>query len=47
MAKVDWITWKTNSNEIINPSKVEENVNEPLIELNSNISTIYDVLKQN
>ena len=45
MAKVDWITWKTNSNEIINPSKVEGNVNEPLIELSNNMSTIYDVLK--
>lgn len=28
MAKVDWITWKTDPKEIINPDKVEESIDE-------------------
>ncbi len=46
MAKVDWITWKTNSTDIINPSKIEEKTNESFIELNNNISNIYENIKK-
>lgn len=28
MSKVDWITWKTDPNEVINPEKIEEKINE-------------------
>ena len=28
MAKVDWITWKTDPKEIINPEKIEEKIND-------------------
>lgn len=30
MAKVDWITWKTNTNEIINPEKIKEKMDDSL-----------------
>ena len=36
MAKVDWISWKTETDEIINPEKIFEEV-----------STIYNEFKNN
>lgn len=43
MSQVDWITWKTDINEIINPQKVEEKIKNYLNELNpTTISTIYE-----
>ena len=38
MAKVDWITWKTNIKEIINPEKELEEINNNIHKLNNIIN---------
>ena len=40
MAKVDWITWKTDKNEIINPDNIEKNVAEFFSEFDHYINSI-------
>ena len=45
MASVDWITWKTESKELINSEKVEENVIKKLTDLNNITNNIYDSIK--
>lgn len=40
MAKVDWITWKTNQNELIDPEKIIENIEELFTEYNHYINSI-------
>lgn len=43
MSKVDWITWKTDINEIINPQIVEEKIKRHLNELNyTTTSIVYE-----
>lgn len=43
MSKVDWITWKTNPDEIINPTKIEDEINEYYHNYESYMnSMIYD-----
>jgi len=46
MSKVDWITWKTDTNEIINPEKIEEKINENYQNYDSYMnSMIYEQLQ--
>ena len=45
MAKVDWITWKTDVTDIINPEKVDNDLNKNISEINSIIDSIYDNVK--
>ena len=45
MAKVDWITWKTDTSDIINAEKVDNNLNKSISELNNIIDSIYDNIK--
>lgn len=42
MAKVDWITWKTDPNEIINPDKIEEEMNEYFKNYDSYMNSMID-----
>lgn len=42
MAKVDWITWKTNSSEIIDYEKENEIINQLFQELNNTYSIIQE-----
>ena len=45
MSKVDWITWKTDPNEIINPDKIDEEITEYFHNYDSYMNTmIYDQL---
>ncbi|MBR3210424.1 MAG: hypothetical protein IKF71_00605 [Bacilli bacterium] len=45
MSKVDWITWKTDPKEIINPKKIEEEINEYYHNYESYMnSMVYDQL---
>lgn len=47
MSKVDWITWNTDSTDIINPNKVIEKIQESYQEYNSYMqSNIYEIIKQ-
>lgn len=47
MAKVDWITWKTEPNDIINPDKIFEEISNKVSEYNTYTKTvIYDSLQQ-
>ena len=47
MSKVDWITWNTDSTDIINPNKVIEKIQESYQEYNSYTqSNIYEIIKQ-
>ena len=47
MAKVDWITWNTDSADIINPDKVVEKILEIYQDFNSYIqSNIYEIVKK-
>ena len=47
MAKVDWITWNTDSDDIINPDKVVEKILEIYQDFNSYIqSNIYEIVKK-
>ncbi|MBP5679273.1 MAG: hypothetical protein J6X28_05580 [Bacilli bacterium] len=47
MANVDWITWKTDPNEIINPDQIEEEINEYFNHYDSYMSSmIYEPLKE-
>lgn len=47
MAKVDWITWKTNQNELMNPKEVVENVEELFTEYDHYINSIvYDGIQE-
>lgn len=46
MAKVDWITWKTDTNEIINPDKIINNINEIYDNYNCYMNSIvYEGIK--
>ena len=46
MSKVDWITWKTDPKEIINPDKLEEEIDEYYQSYDSYMnSMIYDQIK--
>ena len=42
MAKVDWITWKTDPNEIINPDKIEEEMNDYFKNYDSYMNSMID-----
>ena len=45
MAKVDWITWKTDTNDIIKPSKSTERINNLITDCDKYINNIiYDSL---
>lgn len=46
MSKVDWITWKTNPKEIINPNIIEDNIQESFNNYNEYMNPlIYDQIK--
>ena len=46
MSKVDWITWKTDPKEIINPDKIEEEINEYYQTYDSYMNTmVYEQIK--
>ncbi len=45
MAKVDWITWKTNTDEIINIEKVNNLLDKDIADLNNIIDNVYDNIK--
>lgn len=46
MAKVDWITWKTSSKEIINPNIIVENIQNSYSEYNEYMNPlVYDQIK--
>lgn len=46
MSKVDWITWKTDPKEVINPDKIEEKINEQYQNYESYMnSMIYEQLQ--
>ena len=45
MAKVDWITWKTNTDEIINIEKVNNMLDKDIADLNNIIDNVYDNIK--
>lgn len=46
LSKVDWITWKTDSNEIINPENILENINNSFSDYNTYMnSVIYESIK--
>lgn len=45
MSKVDWITWKTDSKELINTEKLNSDLNEKISELNSILDNISNNLK--
>lgn len=46
MAKVDWINWKTDTKEIINPKSIEEKINELFTNYNTYMNpVIYEEIK--
>ena len=45
MAKVDWITWKTDTKELINTHKVELNLSRKIAELNNITNNVYNNVK--
>jgi hypothetical protein len=46
MSKVDWITWKTDSSEIINPAKLTDKINDLYTDFNSYMNpVIYENIK--
>ncbi len=46
MSKVDWITWKTDPSEIINPDKIEEEIDEYIGNYDSYMnSMVYEQIK--
>ena len=46
MSKVDWITWKTDSKEIINPDKLTDKINDIYTDFNSYMNpVIYENIK--
>ena len=46
MAKVDWITWKTNTDEIIDPNKIEQAISSKFNDYNRFMNTIiYEQIK--
>ena len=46
MSKVDWITWKTDSKEIINPEKLTDKINDIYTDFNSYMNpVIYENIK--
>lgn len=46
MSKVDWITWKTDSKEIINPEKLTDKINDMYTDFNSYMNpVIYENIK--
>ena len=47
MARVDWINWKTNPSEIINPENIQEELNNKFQEYEKNMYLgIYETLKE-
>ncbi len=47
MSKVDWITWKTNKEEIINPDKIMEDMNNQIQEYNDYMNqNVYERISQ-
>lgn len=45
MSKVDWITWKTETNEIIDTEKVGNTLNKSVTDINNIIDTVYNNVK--
>ena len=46
MSKVDWITWKTNPKEIINPNIIDDNIQDSFNNYNEYMNPlIYDQIK--
>ena len=46
MPKVDWITWKTDPKEIINPDQIEEDINDCFSQYDSYMnSMVYEQLR--
>ncbi len=46
MSKVDWITWKTDSSEIINPDELTDKINDLYTDFNSHMNpVIYENIK--
>ena len=45
MAKVDWITWKTNNNEIINPDLLLDKVSDKVTNNNIIIDRVKEIVK--
>ena len=45
MAKVDWITWKTDPKELIDKEKIESNLNNKTTEINSIMDNLSNSLK--
>ena len=46
MSKVDWITWKTDPKESINPDKIEEDINDCFSQYDSYMNTmVYEQLR--
>lgn len=45
MSKVDWITWKTETNEIIDTEKVGNTLNKSVTDVNNIIDTVYNNVK--
>ena len=46
MSKVDWITWKTNPKEIINPNIIEDNINNNFQNYNTYMNpVVYEQIK--
>lgn len=45
MSKVDWITWKTDSKELLDSETINRNVNNKISEINSITNNIYENIK--
>ncbi len=46
MSRVDWITWKTDPKEIINPNIIEENINDYFKQYNTYMNpVVYEQIK--
>lgn len=45
MARVDWITWKTETKEIINNETILDSLNKSINELNSILDNVYNNIK--
>ena len=46
MAKVDWITWKTEPKELINGENIKTDINKRITEFNTIIDNIYSNIKE-
>lgn len=45
MSKVDWITWKTDTKELIDLETINKNVNNKISEINSITNNVYENIK--